>query len=213
MLRLRGIGAALLSLIVAAVLTGCRPVILRVTSQPAGAQVFFNGQSVGVTPCAFQVANPGTVLVKLDGYKDAARSVQATEGTEYELHFTMEKLAPATFIQTMEPTWATVEIRDGMTYPEAWNALVDLLVKKFDLEILAKEDGYCRSTWLYSWTGELRDDYRVRVTLKFSSDRSKVEVKSEANYRVGNNWVQGSDTSLLQTLKTDIMGTVGRVTR
>lgn len=213
MRQVRGIAVALLGMLVAGLLSGCRPVVLRVTSTPPGAAVYFNGQSVGMTPCAFQVQAAGTVMVRMDGYKQTSRYVQGAEGTEYDLHFALEKEPPATFIQTMDPTWATVEVREGMTYPEAWNALVDLLVKKFDLEILAKEDGYCRTTWLYSWTGQLREDYRVRVTLKFAADRSKVEVKSEANFRVSGNWVQGSDTALLQTLKTDIMGTVGRVTR
>ncbi|MHA1228208.1 MAG: hypothetical protein ACTSPV_15800 [Candidatus Hodarchaeales archaeon] len=86
-------------------------------------------------------------------------------------------------------------------------------MKKFDLEILSKENGYLRTGWLYSWTGELREDYRVRVTIKFSRDRSKVEVKSEANYLTEKGWIIGSDTALLRTLKTDIMGTIGRVTR
>ncbi|MBA7477868.1 hypothetical protein ES707_13283 [subsurface metagenome] len=53
----------------------------------------------------------------------------------------------------------------------------------------------------------------MRVTIKFVPDRSKVDIKSEANYLRGENWIIGSDTVLLQTLKADIMGTVGRVTR
>jgi hypothetical protein len=81
------------------------------------------------------------------------------------------------------------------------------------MEVLSKENGYMRTTWLYSWTGQLRQDYRVRVTIKFSPDHKKVDVKSEANYQSKNGWITGSDTALLQTLKTDLMSTVGRVTR
>jgi len=123
-------------------------------------------------------------------------------------------VAPGSFVQTMEPVWASVEIREGIDYEHAWASVIDLVARKFDLEVISKEGGYVRSSWMYTWTGEFREDYRVRIIVKFSPDRSKVEVKSEANYRSGAGfWVIGSDTVVLQTLKTDIMGTIGRVTR
>lgn len=53
----------------------------------------------------------------------------------------------------------------------------------------------------------------MRVTVKFSPDKSKVDIKSEANYLRGEIWVVGTDTALLKTLKADIMGIVGRVAR
>lgn len=128
--------------------------------------------------------------------------------------------APKTFVKTMEPSWATVELREDMQFEDAWNKVVDMLVKRFDLEMLSKNDGYMRTTWLYTWTGALTDYYRVRVTIKFAPDKKKVEVKSEAEYYEMSQWpgqpgqwVQGTDTKLLETLKTDIMGTVGRTTR
>jgi len=120
---------------------------------------------------------------------------------------------PQSFVKTMEPGWVTIEVREDIPYDRAWASVVDLVVKKFEAEILSKEDGYLRTTWLYTWTGELREDYRVRVTVKFAPDRMKVDIKSEANYLRGENWVIGSDTTVLQTLKADIMGIVGRVTR
>ena len=120
---------------------------------------------------------------------------------------------PRSFVQTMEPGWASVEIREGMSYDKTWASVVDLIARKFDLEVISKEGSYIRTTWLYTWTGELREDYRVRVIIKFSPDKTKVDVKSEAHYLKGNDWVAGTDTALLKTLKTDIMGTVGRVTR
>ena len=131
------------------------------------------------------------------------------------LLFTFGCVAPVSFVKTMEPSWASIEIYESMDYDNAWGCVVDLLARKFDLEIISKEAGYIRTTWLYTWTGELREDYRVRVIVKFSPDRSKVDVKSEAHYRaeLGRGWVTGSDTALLRTLKTDIMGAVGRVTR
>ena len=113
----------------------------------------------------------------------------------------------------MDPCWASVELRDNVTFEKAWESIADLIVKRFDIEVMSKENGYLRTTWLNSWTGSLREDYRVRVTVKFAPDRKTVEVKSEANYHFNDEWSIGSDTALLQTLKTDIMGTVGRATR
>lgn len=122
--------------------------------------------------------------------------------------------APKTFVKTLEPTWATVELREDITYNEAWNTVVDTLVKDFDMEVLSKRDGYVRTNWLYTWTGKVRESYRVRVTCKFSPDHEKLEMKSEAEYRNHlTGWTRGYDTRLLSTLKSDIMGKIGRATR
>jgi hypothetical protein len=113
----------------------------------------------------------------------------------------------------MEATWASVEVRPELGYENAWNSVVDLLARRFDLEVISKDNGYIRTNWLYTWTGVMSDNYRVRVTIKFSPDHTKVEVKSEAQFHGLEGWILGTDEALLQTLKTDIMGTVGRSTR
>jgi hypothetical protein len=113
----------------------------------------------------------------------------------------------------MEPNWATVEVRDGLKYDDVWSTVVDTLVKTFDTEVMSKQDGYLRTGWLYTWTGQMTENYRVRVTIKFSPDQRRVAVKSEAEYGGPGQWVPGYDARLLETLKTDIMGTVGRTTR
>ncbi len=120
---------------------------------------------------------------------------------------------PKTFVKTMEQTWASIEVRSDVQYTNAWNSVIDILVKRFDLEILSQPDGYARTTWLYSWTGKVDENYRVRVTIKFAPDHSKVEVKSEAEYGGPGNWTPGYDARLLETMKTDIMGKIGRTTR
>ena len=122
-------------------------------------------------------------------------------------------LAPKTFVKTLEPTWASVELRTDLPYEKAWASVVDSLVKRFDVEVMSREDGYVRTGWLYSWTGQVQENYRVRVTAKFSPDRSKLEVKSEAEFGGPGRWVVGYDTRLLETLKMDIMGNIGRTTR
>ncbi len=54
----------------------------------------------------------------------------------------------------MEPTWASVELREDVEYERAWDAVVDTLIRRFDVEVLSKEDGYVRTNWLYTWTGK-----------------------------------------------------------
>ena len=122
---------------------------------------------------------------------------------------------PSTFIRTYEPGWATIELRNDVVYDKAWEDVVDLLIRHFDMEILSRDDGYARSGWLYSWTGELTEGYKVRSTVKFTPDKRSVQLKSEAQYYrpFAGEWIQGTDSLLLSTLKSDIMGVVGRTTR
>ncbi len=116
---------------------------------------------------------------------------------------------PETFIRTMEPTWASIELRENVQYEMAWKTVLDLLIKKFDIELSDKESGYIRTGWLYTWTGKYTEAYRVRVTVKFNKDQNIVDIKSEAYFRE----YVGYDSRLLQTIKTDIMGLIGRTTR
>ena len=195
----------------ALVVAGCSS--YQITSDPTNAQVFVGGALMGTTPVSFKLPDPvnATLTVKKEGYQDYETQLMSVGSQSYHVKF--EEEAPASFIKMMEPSWASVELREGVTFEDAWATLVDLLVKRFDLEVLSKDNGYVRTTWLYSWTGAMREDYRVRVTAKFSPDQRMLEVKSEANFKIGRNWVIGSDTAVLTTLKTDIMGTIGRATR
>ena len=117
--------------------------------------------------------------------------------------------APKSFIRTMEPSWTTIELQKDVTFDKAWREVLDILIRKFDIEVSQKENGYIRTGWLYTWTGNYTASYRVRVTIKFHLDDNTVDVKSEAYYRGR----VGFDNRLLQTVKTDIMGTIGRTTR
>jgi hypothetical protein len=125
--------------------------------------------------------------------------------------------APATFVQTMEPNWNTITVRRGVSGDEAWNAVVDLAARRFDIEVISKEDGYLRTGWSHSWTGSVSNFYKVRAIIKFNAAKNKVEVKSEAQYLsrglLNPGWVMGTDERLTATMRTDIMGKVGRITR
>ena len=127
--------------------------------------------------------------------------------------------APKTFIRTSSPGWNMIEIRDEVSYDEAWKSVVDLIAKKLDIEILSKEDGYIRTGWLSSWTGKLTQNYKVRSLIKFNPDKHIVEVKSEAQFYdggyfgIGAGWVMGTDELLSTTLASDIMERVGKVSK
>ncbi|MFC1525006.1 PEGA domain-containing protein [Planctomycetota bacterium] len=206
----------LIALVIMCLAPGCMS-MYDVTSDPQGAQIYLDGQPIGTTPdrVTFPIGQTKTVTLKKEGYETFTGVLRNTGGAVRSAHFTMtkESSAPVSFVKMIEPTWASVEIREGVAYEQAWKTIVDLLVRKFDMAVLSKENGYMRTAWLFSWTGELREDYRVRVTIKFSPDHKKVDVKSEANYKHKTGWLMGSDTALLKTLKTDLMGTVGRTTR
>jgi len=71
--------------------------------------------------------------------------------------------APTTFIRTMEPSWAKIELREDVGFDRAWTMIYDRLIKDFDIEIAQKENGYLRTGWLYTWTGKVTEYYRVRI--------------------------------------------------
>ena len=127
--------------------------------------------------------------------------------------------APKTFIRTAEPGWSTVEMREELTYDEAWKQMVDVLAQKFDLEVISKEGGYVRTGWIHSWTGKMTEHYKVRAIVKFDPDRENVAFKSDAQYYgngfigIGKGWELGTDERLTKTVKTDLMGKLGRTTR
>lgn len=120
---------------------------------------------------------------------------------------------PPSFSQVATPGWSTVEIREGVDYNHAWKTVLGILVKDFDLEFVIKDDGYIRTSWMYTWSGVYQQNYRVRVIVKFSDDGKSMDVKSEAQVLHENVWLLGVDSRLLSTLKTDLMGTIGRTTR
>ena len=120
---------------------------------------------------------------------------------------------PPSFSTINGPGWTTIEIREGVAFEKAWNTVIGILIRDFDLVVALRDEGYVRTDWLYSWSGKYQQTYRVRVTLKFSDDRKRIDLKPEAQSMQDGLWVLGVDTRLVSTLKTDLMGTIGRTTR
>jgi hypothetical protein len=113
---------------------------------------------------------------------------------------------PRSFQRLDKPQWNAMELRDGLAFDHAWNAVFDVLINDFDIVVVSKENGYIRTDWLYSYGGAYQFGYRVRVTVRFSPDQKTVRVKTEAQAMDGNNWIIGIDSRLISTLKTDLMG-------
>jgi hypothetical protein len=120
---------------------------------------------------------------------------------------------PKTFLRGEASQWQVFELRSDVDFQHAWDNVYDILVKDFDIAVAYKEDGYIRTDWLYSFGGKYNYTYRVRATVRFSADRKAVRVKTDAQFLDGKNWLIGVDSRLLTTLKTDLMGTIGRTTR
>ena len=123
--------------------------------------------------------------------------------------------SPESFIRAFEPSWTSIEIRENLSLESAWQEVVDVLAKKFELEMISKEGTYIRTSWIYTWwiVGQRTENYRVRAIVKFSANGRNVDIKTEANYLEDDQWIVGYDDRLLETVKTDIMGVVGRTTR
>jgi len=131
------------------------------------------------------------------------------------LFIAFNSCSTSTFVKTSSVEWASIQIRDGLDYDRAWGEVLDVIAKRFEMEMISKEGGYARTGWIYTWlkNGVYTKNYRVRVIFKFSPDHQKVDVKTEAEkLDLNKNWISGYDTRLLQTVKTDIMGVVGRTT-
>lgn len=116
---------------------------------------------------------------------------------------------PNSFVKTAEPAWTSIIVRSDLTYDQAWDAAVDYMVTRFNFETLSRQDGYIRTEWNYNAAGKQRRDYRVRLFLKFSLDRSRVEIKTEAEYGGPDQWILGVDARMLETIKTGLTGVIG----
>lgn len=123
--------------------------------------------------------------------------------------------APSDFVQTSDVSWSTIPLRSNITIDKAWDAVIDVVAKKFEMELISKDGLYARTGWFYTWNtkGIYTRNYRNRVIIKFSVDKNNVEVKTEAQYGKDRRWKNGFDSRLLKTIKQDIMGVVGRTTR
>lgn len=120
---------------------------------------------------------------------------------------------PSSFVRATDGgAWSSIMIRDDLSYDQAFNEVIDVIARRFEMDMISKDGGYCRTNWSYTWNdrGRYTEKYRTRVIVKFSNDRKKVDIKTEAEYGGEPKWIRGFDTRLLSTIKQDISGAVGR---
>jgi len=120
---------------------------------------------------------------------------------------------PESFSYTMKPGWTSIEIREGVSYDKAWSTVFNILSRDFDMSAVLKDEGYMQTAWLNTWSGMYQENYKVRITIRFAHDRKSMQMRTEAWTLVEGKWYIGTDSRLTTTLKTDLMGTVGRTTR
>lgn len=133
---------------------------------------------------------------------------------------------PSTFIESADAVgWSSIFIRDGIQYEQAFNEVLDVIAKHYEMDMISKEGGYGRSNWIITtkrttgyWngvSGYWQTSYKTRVIFKFSADRTQVDIKTEAQWNNGrdSDWHLGYDGELLQTIKQDIEGSVGRTVK
>ena len=124
--------------------------------------------------------------------------------------------APSSFVRT-PGGWKTVEIRSGLSsnYDQAWQTTVDTVARNWDIEILDKDSGYLRTTWvtgIVGTRGSVAQRYSGRITIKYPSvlSPSKVEVKTEARWQEEYGWVNGYDTQFERDVFSALSGRLGR---
>lgn len=117
--------------------------------------------------------------------------------------------SPNFFVKSIEPDWSTIPVRSDLTYDKAWDATVDFLIKRYDIELLSRTDGYLLTHWSYTWKGEFDANYRVRIAMKFSPDRKSLELKTEAESGGEGKWIPGYDTRLRDFIRAELGGLVG----
>jgi hypothetical protein len=120
---------------------------------------------------------------------------------------------PKTFVQATDGgSWTQIVLKDGQDYDRIFAEVLDIVSRRFEMEIISKESGYARTQWTYTWNNKGKYQYRMRVTFKFSIDRKTLELKTDAEYGNGDRWIRGFDGELNRTIKQDIMAIVGRTT-
>jgi hypothetical protein len=122
-------------------------------------------------------------------------------------------MQPSSFVKATDGgSWSTIFIREDLEYDKAFDEILDICAKRFEMDMISKEAGYIRTNWVYTWgtNGKYSDKYRTRATFKFSPDKTKLDIKTEAEFATMSGWIRGFDTGLLQTVKQDVSGVVGR---
>ena len=118
--------------------------------------------------------------------------------------------APDSFMRMTKQYWEVVDVKPSLKYDDAWQRVIYIVTKKFELEMISKEDGYVRSAFGPSYFTEdlTNDKYQVRIVAKFTPDRKKVEYKIESRIWTGKIWENGSDVRVAANMRKDFVNSL-----
>lgn len=119
--------------------------------------------------------------------------------------------APDSFMQMNRQYWESMDIKSTVKYEDAWQRVIYIITKKFELEMISKEDGYVRSSYGQSYFSEdlQNERYQIRIVAKFTPDRKKLEFKIESRMWDGKIWHNGSDVRVAANMRKDFLNSLG----
>ena len=60
--------------------------------------------------------------------------------------------APKSFQRATDGgNWSSVMIREDLSYDKAFGDVMDVIGRRFELDMISKEGGYLRTNWIYTW--------------------------------------------------------------
>jgi hypothetical protein len=122
--------------------------------------------------------------------------------------------APSSFIRSTADAKVTrvVDVREGLTKPQAMRLLTDALSQRYTVEIVDPRAGFAMTSWQASIIDGVPDlRYRTRVTGKFvGDDWRKLQLRDEANWQRGSEWDVGYDIAQLDSVAAELRTKLGR---
>lgn len=120
---------------------------------------------------------------------------------------------PQSFNPVSTPSWSVLEIREDIGYDSAWQTINEILINNYRIDFLDKEIGYIRTPWRYEFDQEYEGKYRSLVEVKFSPERDQLKIRAVSNYKKEGYWIEGTDAEIISSLKSDILGHLGRTSK
>lgn len=119
--------------------------------------------------------------------------------------------APESFMQMNKQYWESMNVKPSVPYDDAWQRVIYIITKKFELEMVSKEDGYVRSAYGQSYfTEDMQNErYQIRIVAKFTPDKKKFEFKIESRIWDGKIWRNGSDVRVATNMRKDFLNSIG----
>ena len=58
-------------------------------------------------------------------------------------------LKPASFQRALDGgEWSSIMVRDGLSYDKAFGEVMDVIGRRFELDMISKDGGYLRTNWI-----------------------------------------------------------------